>query len=599
MIISLDIETKGLQINTDINFVGLYTINSQGKELFKCFQLPQQIAELRHFIKAMQDKGAKFVMHNGKFDSGRLKYSYDIDVHIDHDTLYLAYLMCTVDELKYNGQKKADNTKRNKYLSLKAVAQRILGVEDWDIDTKTKSSTNRKDVEPYLYYDVRYTYELYQWFKQHFPKNKLKTYKLMMRAANAYRDIEVNGLPINYKQLDETYNYFDSELNRISEELKQYGDINFNSSKQLQDLLYINLQLPIKAYTNSGAPATGIEALTELLGEHPIIQLLLDYREAKKAREFCESWKKEAILHKDGHYYLHSNFNLHGTVTGRTSSSDVNLQQIPRNKKLKSLFQSVDPEWELVCEDFSQLELRMAGIVANVKAIKDSYRKGEDLHYKMASIVTGKPISEISKTERTQAKAANFGFLYSMQAPSFVSYAKQSYGVVVTPEEAENIRYHFFDLYPELLDYYEETHGALLGDYKITSIMGRDYEINPEVLADKHKKQEIMRASLNFPVQSAGSDYVIAGLVTVAEDPDLKNKIRIGATVHDSVIFLVKKDKDMIKNINKVKTTLEHNALADSYISIKPDFPIVVDVEIGPLGKGVNVEEYLKENNEH
>ena len=183
-----------------------------------------------------------------------------------------------------------------------------------------------------------------------------------------------------------------------------------------------------------------------------------------------------------------------------------------------------------------------------------------------------------------------------MQAPSFVSYAKQSYGVIVTPEEAENIRYHFFELYPELNEYYNDTHGSLLCNYKITSIMGREYEINPEVLTDRNKRQEIMRACLNFPVQSAGSDYVISGLVTIAEDPELKNKIKIGATVHDSVIFLVKKDKEMINVINKVKATLEHNALADSYISVKPDFPIIVDVEIGPLGKGISVEEYLKEN---
>ena len=594
MIISIDIETEGLRIDTQINFVGLYTINSSGKELFKCFKFPEESQTCAEFLKKLQSKGAKFVMHHGKFDSGRLKYSYGIDIPIDHDTLYLAYLSCTVDELKYKGMKKADNIQRQKYLSLKAIAQRVLGVADWDIDKKTKTSTNREDVEPYLFLDCKYTYQLYQYYKKHLPKSKIKSYKLMIRAANAYRDIEINGLPINYNKLDETREYYYNKLQEVLEKLKQYGDINFNSSKQLQELLYSNLKLPIKSYTKAGSPATGVEALTELLGEHPIIDLLLEQRKYKKAYEFCESWKNEAIQHKDGYWYLHSTFNLHGTVTGRTSSDNVNLQQIPREKTLKSLFQSCDPEWELVCEDFSQLELRMAGIVANVKAIKDSYRNGEDLHLKMASIVTGKPLNEITKAERTQAKAANFGFLYSMQAQSFVEYAKLSYGVIVTPEEAENIRYHFFELYPELNDYYDETHGSLLGDYKITSIMGREYEVNPEVFADRMKRQEILRACLNFPVQSAGSDYVLSGLIMVAEDPTLKDKIRIGATVHDSIIFMVKKDKDMINNIKKVKSIMEHNSLADSYISVKPDFPIVVDVEIGPLGKGVDIDEYLE-----
>lgn len=594
MIISIDIETEGLKINTPIHFVGLYTINSKGKELFKCFQFPQEAEDCRKFITKLQSKGAKFVMHNGKFDSGRLKFSYDIDVKITHDTEYLGYLLSTVDELKSSRPgTKWYNPEYRHWLTLKKMAQRYLNVPDWDVSKKVKTSTNREEVEPYLYCDVKYTYHLFKKLWSIFPERKKKTYELMIMAANAYRDIECNGLPINMNKLEEVSKEYESKLTDTLNKLKKYGDINYNSAPQLQKLLYISLQLPIKHYTDSGAPATGVEALKDLLGEHEIIQLLLDQRKYKKALEFCTSWKQEAIQHSDGLYYLHSTFNIDGTVTGRTSSNNVNLQQIPRDKTLKSLFQSCSPEWELVCEDFSQLELRMAGIVANVKAIKDSYKNGEDLHYKMASVVTGKPIDAISKAERTQAKAANFGFLYSMQAPSFVEYAKMSYGVIVTPEEAENIRYHFFEMYPELNDYYDETHGALLGEYRVTSIMGRDYEINPDILSDRWKRQDIMRACLNFPVQSAGSDYVVCGLVSVAQDPELKDKIRIGATVHDSVIFLVKKDEDMIKNILKVEHTMEHNDLVDSYISIKPDFPIKVDVEIGPLGKGVDVGEYL------
>jgi DNA polymerase-1 len=196
----------------------------------------------------------------------------------------------------------------------------------------------------------------------------------------------------------------------LAAKLKSYKDINWNSTKQLQEYLFKELQLPILKYTNKGSPSTGVAELKELASYHEVIPLLLKHREVEKAMAFLESWTEEAVEHKDGNFYLHSNFNLHGTVTGRTSSSDVNLQQIPRNKRLKSLF-SADhiPGWQLVCLDYSQLELRFAGIVAGVEAIKKAYRNGEDLHYKMAATVTGKPISEITKEERTQAKAANFG----------------------------------------------------------------------------------------------------------------------------------------------------------------------------------------------
>ena len=300
------------------------------------------------------------------------------------------------------------------------------------------------------------------------------------------------------------------------------------------------------------------------------------------------------IQHSDGYYYLHSNFNMHGTVTGRTSSSDVNLQQIPRNKKLKSLFKATMPGWELACLDFSQLELRFAGLVADVQAIKESYRNGVDLHKLMASKVANCSMDEVTKEMRTQAKAINFGFIYGMQAESFVSYARDSYGVSVTLEESVAIRQAFFELYPELLVYYQNVENDLMDDCKQTSIMGREYELSPDKLMNPWKRQNYIRAAINFPVQSAGSDYVICGLIQVANDPELKDKIKICATVHDSIIFLVKKD-GLDETVLKVKHTMEDPILAHQLITKKIDLPIIVDIELGPLGKGVDLDEYHKQ----
>lgn len=182
-----------------------------------------------------------------------------------------------------------------------------------------------------------------------------------------------------------------------------------------------------------------------------------------------------------------------------------------------------------------------------------------------------------------------------MQAKSFEEYAKVSYGVYVSPEEAINIRYHFFELYPELNDYYDWVRSCLDNDGKITSIMQREYVIHQEVLANPWTKDNWVRPAINFPVQSAGSDYVVSGLIEVINDPILKDNIRIGATVHDSIIGLVRKDEHFYDYITRIKTIMEHPTLAMEMITIKPDFPIVVDVEIGPLGKGVDIEEYKKQ----
>ena len=551
MIVAIDIETKDLKIDTQINFVGIYCINSAGKELFRMFKFPEEAESCRDFLEAIKKKGAEFVAHNGKFDSARLYYSYGIDIHISHDTMILGYLMSTVDELKNN---------KKKWLGLKYMAPRILGVDNWDIDIKKKTSEYDQDVEHYLMLDCKYCYQLYDYFSKHLPKEKLATYGLMMNAVNAYRDIECNGLPIDRDLLLKTLEETRVSLEAVDKILTEFNDINYNSSNQLANLLYIELQLPIKAYTDKGNPSTSEDTLKDLEDEHPIIPVLLKKRKLEKAMAFLESWKEEMIQHKDGYWYLHSNFNMHGTVTGRTSSSDVNLQQIPRNKALKSLFRSCDPDWELVCLDYSQLELRFAGIVANVKAIKDSYKNNEDLHYKMASIVSGKPIDQITKEERTQAKAANFGFLYGMQAASFVDYAKSSYGVTVTPEQAAEIRFHFFELYPELLDYYTEVQGTMLTEHRVVSIMRREYELTPTEI-----NSNSLRAAINFPVQSAGSDYVISGLIEVMTEPSLKGKVRVGATVHDSIICMVKKDENFISTIKQIKSIMESPKIAKNY----------------------------------
>lgn len=584
MNIVCDIETDSLAINTPINYVGFYGKNAS--PWFTYFKLPRDIEQLKDFIQTLEKQGAKWCFHNGKFDTVRLLYSYGIDMRISHDTMILTYLASTVDELKDN---------RGKWLGLKYAAPRILGVKNWDIETSKKTSKTDEDVLPYLEKDCKYTFELLEKLMADLPITRRRTYKLIIEALNAYKYVELNGLPIDTAQLEQTYNEYKLESASLAKELKDYADINYNSSQQLSKLLYIDLQLPILEYTEAGAPSTRVSILKQLKGQHPIIDLLLRHREITKALDFLESWRTEMIQHTDGYYYLHSNFNMHGTVTGRTSSSEVNLQQIPRNKKLKSLFKATMPGWELACLDFSQLELRFTGVVANVQAIKESYRNGVDLHRLMASKVAGCTMEDVTKDMRTQAKAINFGFIYGMQAASFVEYARDSYGVNVTLEEAVAIRQAFFELYPELLVYYQDVEQDLMEDCKQTSIMGREYELNPAILLNKFTRQNYLRAAINFPVQSAGSDYVICGLIQVVNDPVLKDKIRVCATVHDSIIFLVKKE-GLAETVTRVQQIMQDPVLAHQLATKEIDLPIVVDIELGPLGKGVNLDEYTNEH---
>lgn len=185
-------------------------------------------------------------------------------------------------------------------------------------------------------------------------------------------------------------------------------------------------------------------------------------------------------------------------------------------------------------------------------------------------------------------------FIYGMQAASFVDYARDSYGVNVTLEESTMIRQAFFDLYPELNLYYKKVEDDLMNGCKQVSIMSREYELNPSKLANPYQRSNYIRAGINFPVQSAGSDYVICGLIEVINDPQLKGKIRGCATVHDSIIFLVKQD-GLEDTVTRVQQIMQQPRLAKQLLTKEIDIPIVVDIELGPLGKGVDLDEYIKQ----
>lgn len=571
----IDIETDGLDIDDAINWIGILTFENDEDE-GEYIILDAKTDDLNILKKAVNCVN---IFHNGKFDSKMMLHQLGIDVRIDHDTMLLAYLNVYASDLIEN---------RKGLLSLKTLAQRLLNAPDWDVGMDIKTSKSRKDVEEYLKGDLYWTRKLFEYYKEHFDKRDWKTYRLIVDTSRVYRDLELNGLPIDEELLEDTKLIYEERLKECDDDLIKYADINWNSPKQLQDLLYNKLGLPIPEKTESGQPSTGVSALSKLKGKHPIIDMILKRREVDKALTFLVDWTNRV---KDGKIY--ANFNLATTVTGRTSCNNPNLQQVPRNKDLKSLFRSIDPDYEFVQLDYSQAELRTAGVVAKVSKIKELYNAGVDLHRNMAAKVAGIPPEEVTKAQRTAAKAINFGYLYGMQAKSFVEYAALSYGQTFTLEEATHIRQKFFEEYHELPRYYHDTQEAFLKDGFVTSIMGRRYKVSYKSLYFPDMRQKYMRRVINFPVQSAASDIMLCALCEI-HDTFPTDIVKMCATVHDSVILLVKKNKDFKKNVLKIQSIMQHPKRIDTMLTVTWDVPLVADIECGPWGKGIELDEYCE-----
>lgn len=387
----IDIETDGLDVNDAINWIGILTFDSDEDD-GEYIILDPKVDDITILTET---KNCTNIFHNGKFDSKMILHQLGYDIHVDHDTMLLAYLSSYASDLIEN---------RRGWLTLKNLAKRLLNAPDWDVGINIKTSKSRADVEEYLKGDLFWTRKLFQYFKTTFDERDWKTYRLVIDTSMVYRDVELNGLPIDEELLEETKLTYQERLKECDDKLAKYSNINWNSPKQLQDLLYSELKLPIPEKTASGQPSTGVSALSKLRGKHEIVDLILKRREIDKALTFLVDWSNRVV-----NGLIYANFNLSTTVTGRTSCNAPNLQQVPRNKDLKSLFRSIDEEWEFVQLDYSQAELRTAGVVGKVSKIKELYNQGVDLHTNMAAKVAGIDPSEVTKEQRTAAKAINFG----------------------------------------------------------------------------------------------------------------------------------------------------------------------------------------------
>src|SRR5690606_5710049 len=312
---------------------------------------------------------------------------------------------------------------------LKYLARVKLGAPDWDIDKSTKTgqvAANRDNLYKYLAYDVYYTLELYYYFKKELRKDKptLKVFKhLMMPIFHTYEDVQMEGVWINQEKFDEVeatltekLEEIDRKLNRIAKKEGVTEEINWGSSQQVGIWLFETLKLPIIEKTPTGKPATGESILKRLRDKHPSVELLLERRGVKQQLSFfIDGWKKRMVGNK-----LYPNFNIHVTVTGRTSSNDPNLQQVPRDKKIRSLI-GAPPGWTLVEIDYSQVELRVVAELSGDPKMREVFLTGKDIHTNTAVSISGKSEDDITKEDRKKEKPVNFGFVYGMDHFKFVN----------------------------------------------------------------------------------------------------------------------------------------------------------------------------------
>lgn len=573
MYATIDIETTGLSRYADkITFIGIGLTHSvEDESFFKAWifdmSLPESVEKFLTIIKKLLKRGAKFILQNGNFDTLFIEWKYGIEIPVSDDIM----LMGTAYDLA------AEH-------GLKKMAKNYLHVENWDISNSDKlmkkGKDSKKSLIPYLKKDVKYTWLLYRFFRGVMTSEQIKIYKKLLKPAYAmYKGIERRGIYFDqeeYKKVKKKYQDIEDEKLK---ELKSHYDINWNSPAQKAKALFTDPngeRLPIIKYTDTGNPSGDASVMTRLAAQgYELPQLILDYTAANTLNKmFLKRWGEDSSY--DGR--IHASYNLTNVVSGRTSSSNPNLQQVPRTPDVRGLFHAR----EGFCffeADYSQLELRVAAHYANEPTMLRIYKEEGDIHTETAKLMTGG--REPSKDERRKAKAVNFGFLYGMGAKKFVDYAYDSYGVQFTLPEAEKFRELFFAKYSRLLPWHEEQRRLAEALGGVPNLFGRFRNL-PKIYADNwREKGEAERRAINSPVQGSGSDILLSAAMQVERELGPDGLIVCG-TVHDSILGEFPEDgKDyFVENIRRI---MKHPALLDEF-GVVLRCPLDCDIGVGPWG---------------
>ena len=597
--LSYDIETTGLvRFEDEVNLFGFgndqvqYIIPLEARySPLKGARLAQRKL-IRTCVNWLNRNAKALVAGNGKFDDLFLKYRFGVKPNITFDVVLASHIL---NENTPNG------VKENAVLECNAP--------EWDVDKdlktgKYKTREKYQEYLTYLGYDIYYEYKLYRVFHKKLKQDRALMklfYHLYMPGIISYETVEEHGVFIYPQQFKKVRKHLESEREAIEKQLLKLAkhEVNWNSPAQIQKLLYEELKLPVIETTESGSPSTSEATLMQLRDKHPIVELILKYRGVNiQISHFIDGW-----INRMWGRRLFPNFKLHGTVTGRTSCTDPNLQQVPRDPIIRNLVGA--PEgWSVVEIDYSQAELRIAAIMSGDETMKRIYQTGGDIHTHTYEMITGEKVSDdkyIKKEQRKKAKAVNFGFVYGMGWRKFKIYARDNYGVDLTDKEAEQWRERFFQAYHFLPKWHSKQRRIVQSMGQVRSPIGRLRRLPDIYSTDKSKKAEAERQSINSPVQGFGSDLTILGMSEIMGnaqyyDPDYvldKDKFFVIGTVHDATLFEVRNDY-LMEFCPRAKHILEHPKALEDVFHFDTDVPIVADVAVGKSW-GAGIELHMEE----
>ena len=527
-------------------------------------QLP--IDEVLQKLKPiLENENIKKIGQNVKFDYSVLA-NYDIHVKgIMFDTMLESYVLNSSDRHDMDSM-------AMKYLDYKTITYDELT----KIDRK-KITIDMVEVEKAAYYaseDADITLQIHQhlWpeLKQDNKLAKLFT-NIEMPLSLIIAGMERYGVLIDEKLLVEYSKELAIELGNLEQVIYQEAGEQFNisSPKQLQVILFDKQKLPVLKKTPKGDPSTNEEVLNELARLYELPKMILEYRGLAKLKNTYADKLPQMLSEKD--HRIHTNYNQIGTITGRLSSNDPNLQSIPvRNEQGRRIRQAfIAPKgYKIISADYSQIELRIMAHLSGDKNLLDAFANDKDIHRFTASEILEKAESNVTAEERRHAKAVNFGLIYGMSA---FGLSKQ---INISRKEARYYMERYFNRYPGVQEYMDNIRLLAAEQGYIETLSGRRLYLPRINSSNGMEKRAAERAAINAPMQGTAADIIKTAMIEM--NKFIKNQpignINMIMQVHDELVFEVKEEL-----VDEIKLKIK-NIMENCY---QLSIPLKVDVGVG------------------
>ena len=533
-----ELETKDTIINKKIKSISIYD-----KELKKAYYILLEEDKIQLFKEIFEDNNVKKIGYKQKIDYILLKEK-EINVSNFYYDIELAAYILNPTESKYNLEKLAIDY-------LKLDINEYNKKEEKQINLfEAQENKAENEIEK----NCMYVYTIYNVYEKTIEKlketNQLDLFNnIEMPLVEVLADMQYIGIYVDKNELVEFGNTLKNEIEKLTGEIYKLAgeEFNINSTKQLGIILFEKMKLPVVKKTKSGY-STDVEVLEKLKNENEIVSKILDYRQLVKLNSTYVEGLIPYINDKDNR--IHSYFHQTVTATGRISSSEPNLQNIPTRfdlgKQIRKVFKPKEG-YVFVDADYSQIELRVLAHIADDEHMIEAFNNNEDIHRQTASKVFDIPMEEVTSKQRSDAKAVNFGIVYGI---SDFGLGEQ---LGISRKQAKLYIEQYLDKYQKIKEFMENIKESAKKEGYVETLFNRRRYI-PEMNSNNYMVRQFgARVAMNTPIQGTAADIMkIAMIKLFNELKEKKLESNILLQIHDELLLEVKKEeKDEVEKLLK------------------------------------------------